>query len=137
MGAHILVVDDNPADADLLQHACTECGLDVQLDHVPDAIAACARLSAVRPDLVLLDIKMPGEDGFDVLDWIRTRPELAGMPVVMMSSSTVPEDRQRALDGGVVRYWVKPARYEDLLRAVAGLPELLQPRAAEAWADPA
>jgi DNA-binding response OmpR family regulator len=67
------------------------------------------------PALVLLDLKMPKVDGFDVLAWLRTRPELESLPVVVLSSSSREDDIQRARTLGAADYRVKPADFDELM----------------------
>jgi len=66
------------------------------------------------PALLLLDLKMPKVDGFDVLTWLRSRPELSPLPVVVLSSSSREDDIQRARLLGAADYRVKPADFEQL-----------------------
>jgi CheY-like chemotaxis protein len=76
------------------------------------------------PRLVLLDIKMPGTDGFDVLQWIRLQPGLAGLPVVMLTSSDEIRDVNRAYQLGANSFLVKPLDFwnaAELSRSVGRL----------------
>jgi CheY-like chemotaxis protein len=67
------------------------------------------------PGLLLLDLKMPKVDGFDVLSWLKTRPDLETLAVVVLSSSSREDDIERARELGADDYRVKPADFEDLL----------------------
>ena len=73
------------------------------------------------PCLILLDLKLPYRDGFEVLEWIRAQPGLAGMMVVMLTGSGELRDRQRAMALGAHAYLVKPATVDDLRRVVASV----------------
>lgn len=73
------------------------------------------------PFLILLDLKLPYRDGFEVLEWIRTQPRLADVMVVMLTGSGEARDRQRALALGARAYLVKPATVDDMKRLVAML----------------
>lgn len=75
------------------------------------------------PFLILLDLKLPYRDGFEVLEWIRTQPRLADVLVVMLTGSGEARDRQRALALGARAYLVKPATVDDMKRIVAMLEE--------------
>ena len=66
------------------------------------------------PDLVLLDLKMPRLDGFEVLQWIRTNPVTKTLPVVVLAGSSFRADVRRALELGANSYAVKPAKFEEL-----------------------
>jgi DNA-binding response OmpR family regulator len=61
------------------------------------------------PALIVLDLKMPIVDGFDVLRWLGTRAELKHLPVVVLTSSNQPADRSRALELGAREYFIKPS----------------------------
>jgi CheY-like chemotaxis protein len=68
------------------------------------------------PGLMLLDIKMPLMDGFDVLAWLRTQPQFNTLPVVVLTSSKLDADILKTRELGVFDYRVKPATFEDLVR---------------------
>jgi len=67
------------------------------------------------PIAIFLDLKMPKVDGFDVLSWLNTRPDLKSLPVIVLSSSSREDDIERARELGADDYRVKPADFEDLL----------------------
>lgn len=123
----ILVAEDNPADVELFTIACEEDGLAVACTVARDGGEAIALLKRpdVRPRLILLDINMPRVNGFEALDFIRTRPELAAIPVVMLTTSPSPRDQERCRNAGVARYLVKPARFQEFVAMVHGLRSLL------------
>jgi CheY-like chemotaxis protein len=66
------------------------------------------------PSLIVLDLKMPRLTGFDVLAWLRGRPELLQIPAVVLSSSSYPQDIQRATELGAREYYIKPHSVEAL-----------------------
>jgi CheY-like chemotaxis protein len=68
------------------------------------------------PGLLLLDLKMPLMDGFDVLAWLRERPQFNSLPVVVLTSSKLDSDVTKSREMGVYDYRVKPHRFEDLVR---------------------
>lgn len=76
---------------------------------------------APRPSLILLDVKLPKENGIVVLRRIKSSPELRNIPVVMLSSSTSPVDMQSSYAEGANSYIVKPERYNDLMDKVEKL----------------
>lgn len=76
---------------------------------------------APRPSLILLDVKLPKENGIVVLRRIKSSPELRNIPVVMLSSSTSPVDMQSSYAEGANSYIVKPERYNDLMDRVEKL----------------
>ena len=71
-----------------------------------------------RPDLVLLDLRLPGADGWVTLEAIRADPDLARILVVIITASAVEEEERRARQLGVVDYLVKPLSAQDLVAAV-------------------
>ena len=72
----------------------------------------------VLPGLLLLDLKMPRCDGFEVLAWLRLRPQFAALPVVMFSASISEADAKRALQLGAADYYSKPCRFSALVETV-------------------
>ena len=133
----ILLAEDNPADVRLLQEAFKESGLESNLSVVPDGVETLAFLrqeglyaAAPRPDLLVLDLNMPKKDGREVLAEMKADAQLRTIPVMILSSSSLPEDQHRALALGAVRYVVKPQDFAEILRLVHVMEDLCQaPRA--------
>lgn len=127
-GASILLVEDSPDDAFMVQRALKEAGVAQRVIHVRDGEEAVNYLSGNSPyedreqfpipALVLLDLKMPRLSGLEVLTWLQTRPDLANMPVVVLTGSVRTEDRHEAEKRGAVGYQVKPVAFEDLVEIV-------------------
>src|SRR5579884_4171264 len=94
----IFIVEDNLGDVLLVREALKESSLQFELRHAADGEEAIQVLSKdrLRPDLVLLDINLPKRDGWEVLSELRANPETRSVPVVVLSSSGSPEDRDRA-----------------------------------------
>ncbi|MFN7140079.1 MAG: response regulator, partial [Limisphaerales bacterium] len=67
------------------------------------------------PDILILDLKMPKKNGFDVLEWVRSQASFHNLPVIILSSSDMPEDVQRAYALGASTYFVKSIGYQDVL----------------------
>ena len=74
----------------------------------------CRRGAHPLPSIILLDLKMPFLDGFEVLTWIRKQPELAKTPVAVLTSSAEERDRRRAAELGAKAYFVKPPKPETI-----------------------
>ncbi len=106
----ILVVDDNADHRFLTQRVLKGLAPEVPLavDFAEDGEAGLERLQGELPDLVLLDIKMPRKDGFDVLEAVRKDPRTAALPVIMFTSSEVGADVDRARALGASDYVAKP-----------------------------
>jgi DNA-binding response OmpR family regulator len=114
--ATILVVDDNTDNVEILRAFLASRGFDVQT--APDGRAALARLEEVRPDLVLLDVMMPGMDGWEVCRVIKQHPTLGGTRVVMVTARAGFEDKFEGLRSGADDYVVKPVDLPELLEKV-------------------
>lgn len=109
----VLLVDDNADDLFLLRQRLLRAPVANPIVAFPDAEEAMAYLQdvaiagpATAPCVMFLDVRMPRRGGFEVLKWVREQPALALMTVVMVSTSTLPEDAARAQKLGA-RYLVK------------------------------
>ncbi len=111
---NVLVVEDDEDDLFFIKMACQRSGIAHSLHYVTDGKAAVDYLAgdgvyADRgthpvPDVVFLDVKLPKLTGHEVLAWIRSRPALKGLPVVMVTSSIHDADVNRAYELGVTSY---------------------------------
>src|SRR5215472_8418297 len=122
----ILVVDDSEADISILNRAIAKAGIDSRVLSLRDGQEAVDYLSHEEgfnerthpmPELMLLDLKMPKMDGFDVLLWLQKHPRLKRLPVMVLSSSQQDRDVDRAYDLGANCFVVKPsslAGYTDI-----------------------
>ncbi len=120
----LLLVEDEPADASLLRAALREAGSVVQLHHAVDAAEALQRLrrpAAAPPDLLLLDINLPRVNGRELLATLKADPQLAPLPVVVVSTSDAEADVQAAYALGAAGYLVKPVDMDVLIKAMASL----------------
>jgi CheY-like chemotaxis protein len=122
-GPVLLVIDDDPAARDLIQRALTRDGYTVHVAASgPEGIALARRL---RPAAITLDVMMPGMDGWGVLAALKADPDLAGIPVVMLT--IVDTERERGFTLGAVDYLTKPVDWKRLLAVVRGLRDAGQP----------
>jgi len=124
----VLVVDDNPADVRLVAEAFNECQYPHRLFSAHDgleAIAFIAKLErfegAPRPDLIIVDLNMPGIDGYSVLAAIKRTEEFHAIPVVMFSTSDDPADVKKAYDLHANCYVVKPLDFQGFVGAISSL----------------
>lgn len=90
----------------------------------PESAQEVARFR--RPNLLLLDLKMPGMEGFQVLEWLRNHPPFDRIPVIVFSGSDQPVDIDRALALGAIRYLVKPQKMSDMIQMVRGIEKFWQ-----------
>jgi CheY-like chemotaxis protein len=129
--AHVLVVEDEPLSRDVLVRMLQSRGLEV--DSVGDGAACLAWLEDRLPDLVLLDVSMPGMSGLDALQVIRGKHSQDQLPVILVTAMVDPEDIVAGLEAGANDYVVKPvnlpvllARIDVALRAKRGVSRLVE-----------
>lgn len=116
MAATVLVVDDDALTRKLAAERLERRGLRVL--RAGDGAEALRIARAELPDLVLLDIQMPGMSGFDVLHAIRSEPALAALKLVAMTASVMPDDQGRMQREGFDAVLAKPFRRNELLNVV-------------------
>ncbi len=127
----ILVVDDNAADVELATMAFETDDFPAAITSARDggeAIDLLRRALAEHerlPALILLDINMPRFDGYDVLRFLRSQPEVSRIPVVMLTTSNSPRDRARCEQAGASRYLVKPRHFADFVDLIHDLRPLV------------
>jgi len=127
----VLVVEDSPNDVLLLQRAFSKGGPEVPLHFVRDGREALDYLNGVDrfadrnlyplPTLLVVDLKLPGIDGFDIIKWVRKESELRDLRIVVLSSSNEPSDISRAHELGANAYHVKPNDPNAFIGMVEGL----------------
>lgn len=110
MADRVVVLEDDPADQRFLDRAVQRSGLDVELVMCPDLFAARDEIAATEPDLVIVDLSIPGGNGVSLIKELRTdRPML---PTVVLTSSTAPWDHRAAIDAGARSVHTKPFEWE-------------------------
>lgn len=102
----ILIVEDRANSRELLRTVLEQQGYSVQ--EAQDGEEALAKIRAQAPDLVLMDLQLPGRDGYDVLQEIRGTPNLAELPVVAVTANAMPGDHDKVLAAGFTGYISKP-----------------------------
>ena len=115
----ILIVDDSPTERLYLTDILVKNGYTVSTADSADGVIE--RIRAERPELVLMDVVMPGTNGFQVTRAIAKDPELAGMPVIICSSKNQETDRIWGMRQGAKDYLVKPVDPSQLLASIAAL----------------
>jgi CheY-like chemotaxis protein len=115
----ILVADDQPAARELLATILTHSGY--QVFEAVDGIDAAEKASAVEPDLILLDIHMPGTDGLTLCSELRRDPRFTNIPIVALTAGLMGGERERALEAGFTEFLSKPVSIAVLRETIAGL----------------
>jgi len=131
----VLLVDDDDGCAILLRAAMEKAAIDCSLQYVGDGKKAMDYLSGIgkyqdrnrfpMPSLVLLDLKMPSVNGFEVLHWKSKLPSLDWLPVVVWSTADIDTDQQEAIALGADSYLVKPMKLQDLMDLARKLLEIM------------
>jgi adenylate cyclase len=116
--AKILVVDDVPENVRLLEAVLVPRGYDVVT--ASDGIEALKVVKAEEPDLILLDVMMPGLDGYAVCERLRANDDTAVLPVIMVTSS-VGQEKTKAIEAGADDFIPKPFNHDELLTRVRSL----------------
>ena len=124
----ILLAEDDDNDMFFMRRALDKSQVGFSLHVVTDGQMAIDYLGGEEkysdrgkyppPSVILLDLKMPFRDGFDVLAWIATQSSLQGIPVAVLTSSAEERDRRRANELGASAYFVKPPRPETIAEIV-------------------
>jgi CheY-like chemotaxis protein len=137
MRLRILMVDDLEEDIFFVRRALDKCGLKVFFHGVKDGQEAISFLQGEGkfvdrqqfpfPSLILTDLKMPGMDGYAFLEWLQTHPACKAIPTIVLSSSSLKQDVQRAYDLGANAFMVKPGASEEMVKLMA--------RAHDFWAS--
>jgi len=126
----ILIVDDDPDDLFILKRLLTKAGVQnkVIAFEDPTAVIDYLELESKNPDrrfmtcIVFTDLNMPGMSGVELTTWIRGHPALRDLAVVIISSSTAPNDEAHARTAGALRFLTKYPSAETLRTLVAALP---------------
>jgi CheY-like chemotaxis protein len=113
----ILIVDDNVDSGEMLAELVKTWGHTTR--HVLDGAAALEAIARETPDVVVLDIGLPGMDGFEVAERIRALPQGNDVRIVALSGYGRPEDRQKSAAAGFNEHLVKPVDMDKLVRALA------------------
>jgi CheY-like chemotaxis protein len=129
----ILLAEDDENDAFLFQAAFRKAGVKGLVTHVPDGKHAIDYLQGTGiysdrirhplPSLLITDLKMPNRTGFDLLAWIKTQARFSQLPTIVLTSSAIESDKQRAMALGASSYLVKPSHLEDFVVLARGVQE--------------
>ncbi len=112
MDQRVLVIEDSPSVRRLIEVCLRVLGVDVS--SAEDGITGLDQISATNPHVVVLDIGLPGIDGWEVLSQLRENPSSAEVKVLVLTAHAQPEMADRAAEGGADAFMTKPFRPIDL-----------------------
>jgi two-component system cell cycle response regulator DivK len=115
----ILLVEDNEMNRDMLSRRLERRGFDVVM--AVDGLEGVAMAKSELPDLILMDMSLPGIDGWEATRRIRQDPATAAVPVIALTAHAMDGDRERAIDAGCNDYDVKPIEFARLLQKISDL----------------
>jgi serine/threonine-protein kinase PpkA len=120
----VLVVDDDPVIREYVRlHLVTA---DFEVVSVPDVSAAMAAIARHTPDIIVSDISMPHQDGFEFLSRLRANPNTQTIPFIFLTQHTTVEDMRRGMQLGANDFLTKPIRRQELINAVSGRLKILE-----------
>lgn len=119
MGKRVLVIEDEPNIIEALSFILSRDGWTVHTHS--DGLNANDRIRATPPDLVILDVMLPGKSGFDILRDLRADPEMRTLPVLMLTARGQARDRELAEKLGVNRFITKPFSNAEVIENVRAL----------------
>jgi two-component system, cell cycle response regulator DivK len=117
--ARILLVEDNEMNRDMLSRRLIRRGHDVTM--AVDGPAGIAAATTGRPDLILMDISLPGMDGWEATKVLRSQAETASVPIIALTAHAMETDRQRSLEVGCNDFDTKPVDLARLLIKIEAL----------------
>jgi CheY-like chemotaxis protein len=127
----ILLVEDSPDDVFFFRRAVSKAGILAETQVAADGLEAIHYLTNQRQGadpaknapagVMFLDLKLPHVNGFEVLEWVRDHPELPTPPIIVLTSSDEPQDRDRATSLGASLFLTKPPAVEQLREALRGV----------------
>lgn len=119
MGKRVLVIEDEPNIVEAISFILSRDGW--QVESRGDGVGALAAVSAIQPDLLILDVMLPGRSGYDILRALRADPATQELPVLMLTAKGQKQDREMAERHGASRFMVKPFSNAEVLEAVREL----------------
>jgi two-component system cell cycle response regulator DivK len=117
--ARILVIEDNPANMKLASLLLMKAGHTTLC--AVDAETGLTLARAEKPDLILMDIQLPGMDGLAATALLKKDPATAAIPVIALTAMAMKEDQEKTKVAGCDAYIAKPLRYQELYAAIDGL----------------
>ena len=120
----IFIADDDSDDLLLFQEALQNVNPSISLEPVSNGNDLLSLLNHLKPDLLFLDLEMPGKNGLQCLVEIRKNPQYQQLPIIVFSSTTRPANIETAYEMGADLFFIKPANFNDLtssIRSIIGL----------------
>ncbi len=121
-GPTVMIVEDDPGTAEMFGLMLSEAGYRTVIVH--GGSTAINALRRERPDVLLLDIMMPGVSGLEICRYVRREPALMDLPVVLVTAKSQPDDVQAGMEAGATLYLIKPVSNRQLLQAVEQMLDL-------------
>ncbi|BAU04129.1 two-component system response regulator [Fischerella major NIES-592] len=112
----ILLIEDNDINRMLLSDYLSYCGYEVQ--SLPEGSQFLSTIEKFKPNLILLDLKLPDIDGYSLLAKIQQRSDLQYIPIFVVSAFAFRKDQEKAIKLGARRYFVKPVNLTELILAI-------------------
>jgi two-component system phosphate regulon response regulator PhoB len=112
----VMIIEDEPDVAEMFAEMMRICGFRVL--KMFSSTPAIPMIAQEKPDLIILDVMIPDVSGLEVLRYMRREPELAKIPVIVVSAKSMPSDIKTGLDAGASIYLTKPIGFLDLKQAV-------------------
>lgn len=119
MNQRVLLAEDEPNIVESLRFLLSRAGFDV--DVRDNGVAALDAARRMKPDVLVLDVMLPEMNGFEILSNLRSDPETAEMPILMLTAKGQREDRERAMALGASQFMSKPFGNAELVQAVRAL----------------
>ncbi|WP_138470140.1 response regulator transcription factor [Poseidonocella sp. HB161398] len=119
MGRHVLLIEDEPNITEAMRFILARDGWTVS-SHADGATAVNA-VSRAKPDVVVLDVMLPGRSGYDILRDLRANPDTEALPVMMLTARGQVRDRERAESFGVSHFMTKPFSNREVLDTLNSL----------------
>ena len=113
----IMIVDDTPDNLALLSDTLSEAGYRVLV--ATDGMSALEQINYLKPDIILLDVMMPGIDGFETCHRLKSNPTTRSIPILFMTALSELDHLLRGFNEGAVDYLVKPIRPPEVINADA------------------
>lgn len=118
-GEKILIVEDDPISQKMVRDALQADGYETE--EAESGEAALQKVAEHTPDLILMDIRLPGIDGLETTRRLKADPQTAGIPVVAVTAHAMPEDESRIREAGCDAYMPKPLRFSSLMSLVRNI----------------